>query len=1356
MDGTQARSYRVAFCLLAVSLVGASASEAQLRESPAALSPVTIRVADGRAAESASGELVPRAAYRLSLDTNGKEPAVALAQRFGWQAGDLELLERVNMGGSSHVVYRQTHAGIPVLNRFVRVSLNVSGYATMVVSGYEPGLDYRGFSSRPELSAAKATTLAVAAVGGDANSAVPELVIVPGSVPVLAWRVVVWPLDIMAEIEVLIDARTSAILSQWDMTVRRKSGHEGEATSARTGLRTGSTGPALGEALTEALTEAERRAPAAPARRRLDATGLVFDPDPLATSGADYGAPYVDANDATNDALDAEMKSVTLRDVTRASDGLVRLEGPYLTIVARNSGGVDVYSPPAEAGGAFAYNRSLPGFEAVNVYYHIDSNQRYVQSLGILDLQSNSPIQVNPSGSTADDSGWLASQRYLFFGTGGVDDGEDVAVVLHEYAHALLEGGAPGLRTTLEGQALHEGWADYWAMSYQRGLIDAGAMARSDWEQVFRWDSGLGEIWEGRRLDFQGHYPEDTCSDSASGGGCSVHNDGRLWGTVLMAVFDDLGKEVTDRLNLLSHRYLAPGATFADAAEAVVQADIDHYDGVHVETLIGHFGPRGLVDPTEFGPILIHEGLVSTEQTGGTRPVIARAIGVGSAVAAVTLEYRHGGGSFSSVPMGPTGGDSFQGSLPLSETPAFVEYFLRAVDSESRETLEPPGAPATLFSFTTGPDSEGPVIVHTPIAETSLAQWPPTVSATVSDNLGVDWVQVSYVVTVPGEVAVSGSVFLEREENSWSAQFDLPVSRVAVGTEVSYEIEAQDISAANNRSVSGPHSFQVSGTGVLRAYSPGSSGSDLSLSGLFATATPSFGTFVSPTGAVWGTLPAAPYPAVAGVSALELQPLNLTDTGAPQLVFWHWYDTEHDGRADPGEMGGDILWDGGNVKLSVDGGATWSVLAPAGGYTGAIISGPDNPLSGEAAFGGFSYGWRREIMPLPAFGDVRIRFDFGTDATNTESAREFAGWLIDDIQITNQLGGGSALPVLTQEPSATTTAPAGVSLPEFALKVLDDVGVSDAWLEYDFTSRRGTVSGSVRLTQSASSLLEFSGVIDLGETVQSGDRVTWHVRLKDVDGNETVTPPSNAPGYVINIRLASIVSLMDTASGSGGWSRVGPDWQTAGQDLGSLVFAPLNVAQNQTHALLEFEHAYRFGPGAGGQIELSGDDGASWALAEPVGGYPGQVDGEGAFVATTSAGTERLDLSLFGGRHVRLRLSVAGETHSSDSWRVSSVFFQQETTSDEFELPAETVLHANFPDPFGHSTNVSYSLPSAAPVVMTLHDMLGRRVAVVDEGMRQAGNHTAVLEAGNLASGVYLLRLDTGTTVKFELLTVAR
>ena len=125
------------------------------------------------------------------------------------------------------------------------------------------------------------------------------------------------------------------------------------------------------------------------------------------------------------------------------------------------------------------------------------------------------------------------SRNLIVFGTGGVDDGEDPAVVVHEYGHAILNAAAPGLLSSLEGRALHEGFADYWTGSYTRWLVETGQTARDDWRWVFLWDSGEGSIWNGRYLDHFGQYPQDVCVASGSGG-CSVHNDGRMWATTLM------------------------------------------------------------------------------------------------------------------------------------------------------------------------------------------------------------------------------------------------------------------------------------------------------------------------------------------------------------------------------------------------------------------------------------------------------------------------------------------------------------------------------------------------------------------------------------------------------------------------------------------------------------------------------------------------------------------------------------------------------------------------------------------------------------------------------------------------------
>jgi len=38
-----------------------------------------------------------------------------------------------------------------------------------------------------------------------------------------------------------------------------------------------------------------------------------------------------------------------------------------------------------------------------------------------------------------------------------------------------------------------------------------------------------------------------------------------------------------------------------------------------------------------------------------------------------------------------------------------------------------------------------------------------------------------------------------------------------------------------------------------------------------------------------------------------------------QLIFYHWYDIEN-------------YFDGGNVKISLDEGASWELITPEGGY----------------------------------------------------------------------------------------------------------------------------------------------------------------------------------------------------------------------------------------------------------------------------------------------------------------------------------------------------------------------------------------------------------------------------------------
>jgi hypothetical protein len=75
--------------------------------------------------------------------------------------------------------------------------------------------------------------------------------------------------------------------------------------------------------------------------------------------------------------------------------------------------------------------------------------------------------------------------------------------------------------------------------------------------------------------------------------------------------------------------------------------------------------------------------------------------------------------------------------------------------------------------------------------------------------------------------------------------------------------------------------------------------------------------------------------------------------------------------------------------------------------------------------------------------------------------------------------------------------------------------------------------------------------------------------------------------------------------------------------------------------------------------------------------------------------------------------------------------------------PAGPHLVANVsPNPFNSIATLRYVLPEPGPVKIILYDVLGRLARQMDLGSQDAGEHTAILDAFNLASGVYFLRLE--------------
>jgi len=128
------------------------------------------------------------------------------------------------------------------------------------------------------------------------------------------------------------------------------------------------------------------------------------------------------------------------------------------------------------------------------------------------------------------------------------------------------------------------------------------------------------------------------------------------------------------------------------------------------------------------------------------------------------------------------------------------------------------------------------------------------------------------------------------------------------------------------------------------------------------------------------------------------EPLPVPASARPTLELWHAYSL-------------DLLWDGGRLEYSVNGGATWHDILDgdgggipansgrflAGGYSGVLLDLPaDNPLAGEATWTGASDHWERVEVDLVDFAgqSLLLRWRLGCNSANA-----FIGWWMDDVRV---------------------------------------------------------------------------------------------------------------------------------------------------------------------------------------------------------------------------------------------------------------------------------------------------------------------------------------------------------------------
>jgi hypothetical protein len=166
---------------------------------------------------------------------------------------------------------------------------------------------------------------------------------------------------------------------------------------------------------------------------------------------------------------------------------------------------------------------------------------------------------------------------------------------------------------------------------------------------------------------------------------------------------------------------------------------------------------------------------------------------------------------------------------------------------------------------------------------------------------------------------------------------------------------------------------------------------------------------------------------------------------------------------------------------------------------------------------------------------------------------------------------------------------------------------------------------------------------------------------------------------------------------------------------------------------------------AGGQTVngISRWDGTSY---HPLGNPPGFSSGSNVFGAYA--------LALYNGG-----LVAGGIFSSAGGVGAGNVAMWDGLTGiskSNHNVPDNFSLSQNYPNPFNPSTKISFNLPKSGNVELKVYNIIGKEVATVINGFKQAGSYEVTFDASALSSGVYFYRLTSGSFSSTHKMTLVK
>ncbi len=115
--------------------------------------------------------------------------------------------------------------------------------------------------------------------------------------------------------------------------------------------------------------------------------------------------------------------------------------------------------------------------------------------------------------------------------------------------------------------------------------------------------------------------------------------------------------------------------------------------------------------------------------------------------------------------------------------------------------------------------------------------------------------------------------------------------------------------------------------------------------------------------------------------------------------------------------------------------------------------------------------------------------------------------------------------------------------------------------------------------------------------------------------------------------------------------------------------------------------------------------------------------------------------------------SGSSGSYNLTDWNMSGWFGVSSIVSD---TPGKPDLLEAYPNPFNAATTITYQLLEASVVKLDIFNLLGQKVAALEDGLKDADVHTVTWNASEHSSGVYFYRLSIGDRVLTKRMTLLK